>query len=66
MTTGNTMNAQEQQNDCIEKSQALGLLAWMELFSFGMYPANGSNNQFRENSPETEDAKRILVEPHVH
>jgi hypothetical protein len=60
------MNAQEQQKDCIEKSHALGLLAWMELFSFGMYPTNGSNHQSPENSPETEDAKGMMVEPHAY
>jgi hypothetical protein len=60
------MRAQEQHNECIEKSHALGILAWMELFSFGMYPANDSNHQSPANHSETEDDKRIMVESHVY
>jgi hypothetical protein len=60
------MKAQEEQNDCTEKSYALGILAWMELFSFGMYPANGSSHQSPENTSEAEDDERITVEPHIY
>jgi hypothetical protein len=59
------MKGQEQKKECIENSHALGLLAWMELFSFSMYPANSSNHQSLENSSTTENDERIIVEPLV-
>ena len=59
------MKAQAEKSDCIENAHTLGLLAWMELFSYGMYPANGSNPQSTEDSSTIEDAKRTKVKLHV-